>query len=170
MPSVKLLSPLPLICGGAVSFAENCLHTRGLSGCPSAALPFRPEPCHREGLSVRRCPALVAAVMLYDDSGQQGRLLRLLRTGLARYPRSGGTLCAGPSGPGDEGVLSRVQSGTEQGFPGAKPLPLVQRQRSKRMNAAAEGTECARRTNHGKGSENTRFPAIRRHGAGMRGQ
>ena len=44
------------------SHAERYLHARGLSRCRFAALRFHPELRYREGSSVRRFPALVAAV------------------------------------------------------------------------------------------------------------
>ncbi len=46
----------------AGSHAERYLHARGLLQCRFAALRFHPELRYREGASVRRFPALVAAV------------------------------------------------------------------------------------------------------------
>ena len=46
----------------AGSHAERYLHARGLSRCRFAALRYHPELRYREGSSVRRFPALVAAV------------------------------------------------------------------------------------------------------------
>ena len=53
--------------------------------------------------------------------------------GVAGHPGSGGTLCADPSGSGDEGVAIRASSrGRSPAFSalaGAKPVPLVQQNR-----------------------------------------
>ena len=57
------------------------LHARGLSRCRFAALRFHPELRYREGPTVRRFPALVAAV-----TGDDGRILGVQRTWLD--PRS----------------------------------------------------------------------------------
>ena len=46
----------------AGTHAERYLHARGLSRCRFAALRFHPELRYREGTTVRRFPALVAAV------------------------------------------------------------------------------------------------------------
>ena len=61
--------------------AERYLHARGLSRCRFAALRFHPELRYREGSSVRRFPALVAAV-----TGDGGRIFGVQRTWLD--PRS----------------------------------------------------------------------------------
>ena len=63
------------------SHAERYLHARGLSRCRFAALRFHPELRYREGPSVRRFPALIAAV-----TGDDGRILGVQRTWLD--PRS----------------------------------------------------------------------------------
>ena len=63
------------------SHAERYLHARGLSRCRFAALRFHPELRYREGSSVRRFPALVAAV-----TGDDGAILGVQRTWLD--PRS----------------------------------------------------------------------------------
>ena len=63
------------------SHAERYLHARGLLQCRFAALRFHPELRYREGSSVRRFPALVAAV----TSGA-GAILGVQRTWLD--PRS----------------------------------------------------------------------------------
>ncbi len=63
------------------SHAERYLHARGLLQCRFAALRFHPALRYREGSSVRRFPALVAAV-----TGGDGRLLGVQRTWLD--PRS----------------------------------------------------------------------------------
>ena len=63
------------------SHAERYLRTRGLSRCRFAALRFHPELRYREGSSVRRFPALVAAV-----TGDDGRIFGVQRTWLD--PRS----------------------------------------------------------------------------------
>ncbi len=71
------------------SHAERYLHARGLARSRFAALRFHPALRYREGPSVRRLPALVAAVT-GDDSGSQsgagGRLFGVQRTWLD--PRS----------------------------------------------------------------------------------
>ena len=61
--------------------AERYLHARGLARCRFAALRFHPELRYREGSSVRRLPALVAAV-----TGDYGAILGVQRTWLD--PRS----------------------------------------------------------------------------------
>ena len=61
--------------------AERYLHARGLARCRFAALRFHPELRYREGSSVRRLPALVAAV-----TGDDGAVLGVQRTWLD--PRS----------------------------------------------------------------------------------
>ena len=63
------------------SHAERYLRARGLSRCRFAALRFHPELRYREGPSVRRLPALVAAV-----TGDDGRIFGVQRTWLD--PRS----------------------------------------------------------------------------------
>ena len=50
------------------SHAERYLHARGLSRCRFAALRFHPELRYREGSTVRRFPALVAAVTAGDGA------------------------------------------------------------------------------------------------------
>ncbi len=67
----------------AGSHAERYLHARGLSRCRFAALRFHPELRYREGSSVRRFPALVAAVT--GDGGEgsgDGAILGVQRTWL----------------------------------------------------------------------------------------
>ena len=61
--------------------AEAYLHARGLARCRFAALRFHPELRYREGASVRRLPALVAAV-----TGDDGAVTGVQRTWLD--PRS----------------------------------------------------------------------------------
>ena len=61
--------------------AERYLRARGLARCRFAALRFHPELRYREGPTVRRLPALVAAV-----TGDDGALLGVQRTWLD--PRS----------------------------------------------------------------------------------
>jgi len=61
--------------------AERYLHVRGLARCRFAALRFHPELRYREGSSVRRLPALVAAV-----TGDDGAVTGVQRTWLD--PRS----------------------------------------------------------------------------------
>jgi len=61
--------------------AERYLQARGLSRCRFAALRFHPELRYREGSSVRRLPALVAAV-----TGADGAITGVQRTWLD--PRS----------------------------------------------------------------------------------
>ena len=68
------------------SHAERYLHARGLSRCRFAALRFHPELRYREGSSVRRFPALVAAV-----TGDGGRIFGVQRTWLdPRRPAKAG--------------------------------------------------------------------------------
>ena len=67
--------------------AERYLQARGLARCRFAALRFHPELRYREGSSVRRLPALVAAVT--GDAGERpghGAILGVQRTWLD--PRS----------------------------------------------------------------------------------
>ena len=61
--------------------AERYLHARGLARCRFAALRFHPALRYREGASVRRLPALVAAV-----TGSDGAIAGVQRTWLD--PRS----------------------------------------------------------------------------------
>ena len=61
--------------------AEAYLHARGLARCRFAALRFHPELRYREGASVQRLPALVAAV-----TGDDGTVAGVQRTWLD--PRS----------------------------------------------------------------------------------
>ena len=73
-------------CGGAAApstarHAERYLLARGLARCRFAALRFHPELRYREGSSVRRLPALVAAV-----TGDDGAVTGVQRTWLD--PRS----------------------------------------------------------------------------------
>ena len=63
------------------SHAERYLHARGLSRCRFAALRYHPELRYREGATVRRLPALVAAV-----TGSDGAITGVQRTWLD--PRS----------------------------------------------------------------------------------
>ena len=76
------------------SHAERYLHARGLLQCRFAALRFHPALRYREGSSVRRFPALVAAVTGDDPgsgSGAGGRLLGVQRTWLdPRRPAKAG--------------------------------------------------------------------------------
>ena len=68
------------------SHAERYLQARGLSRCRFAALRFHPELRYREGSSVRRFPALVAAV-----TGGDGRIFGVQRTWLdPRRPAKAG--------------------------------------------------------------------------------
>ena len=62
--------------------AERYLQARGLSRCRFAALRFHPELRYREGSSVRRFPALVAAV-----TGNDGAVLGVQRTWLDLDPQ-----------------------------------------------------------------------------------
>ncbi len=61
----------------AGSHAERYLHARGLSRCRFAALRHHPALRYREGASVRRLPALVAAV-----TGSDGTITGVQRTWL----------------------------------------------------------------------------------------
>ena len=66
--------------------AERYLRARGLLRCRFAALRFHPELRYREGSSVRRFPALVAAV-----TGNDGAVLGVQRTWLdPRQPAKAG--------------------------------------------------------------------------------
>ena len=68
------------------SHAERYLQARGLSRCRFAALRFHPALRYREGSSVRRFPALVAAV-----TGDGGRIFGVQRTWLdPRAPAKAG--------------------------------------------------------------------------------
>ena len=68
------------------SHAERYLRARGLSCCRFAALRFHPALRYREGASVRRFPALVAAV-----TGGDGRIFGVQRTWLdPRRPAKAG--------------------------------------------------------------------------------
>ena len=68
------------------SHAEAYLHARGLARCRFAALRFHPELRYREGSSVRRLPALVAAV-----TGGDGAITGVQRTWLdPRRPAKAG--------------------------------------------------------------------------------
>ena len=72
--------------------AEKYLQARGLARCRFAALRFHPELRYREGSSVRRLPALVAAVT--GDAGERpghGAILGVQRTWLdPRRPAKAG--------------------------------------------------------------------------------
>ena len=66
--------------------AERYLHARGLARCRFAALRFHPDLRYREGSTVRRLPALVAAV-----TGDDGAVTGVQRTWLdARSPARAG--------------------------------------------------------------------------------
>ena len=70
----------------AGSHAERYLHARGLLQCRFAALRYHPELRYREGSSVRRFPALVAAV-----TGNDSAILGVQRTWLdPRRPAKAG--------------------------------------------------------------------------------
>ena len=70
----------------AGSHAERYLHSRGLSRCRFAALRFHPALRYREGATVRRFPALVAAV-----TADGGRIFGVQRTWLdPRRPAKAG--------------------------------------------------------------------------------
>ena len=70
----------------AGSHAERYLHARGLARCRFAALRYHPELRYREGSSVRRLPALVAAV-----TGGDGAITGVQRTWLdPRRPAKAG--------------------------------------------------------------------------------
>ena len=64
------------------SHAERYLHARGLSRCRFAALRFHPALRYREGASVRRLPALVAAVTGGDGDETAGAITGVQRTWL----------------------------------------------------------------------------------------
>ena len=65
----------------AGSHAERYLHARGLSRCRFAALRYHPELRYREGSSVRRFPALVAAVTGNDgERSGESAILGVQRT------------------------------------------------------------------------------------------
>ena len=72
--------------------AERYLQARGLARCRFAALRYHPELRYREGSSVRRFPALVAAVT--DNAGERsgdGAILGVQRTWLnPRRPAKAG--------------------------------------------------------------------------------
>ena len=70
----RLWRQCPTIAG---THAEAYLHARGLSRCRFAALRFHPELRYRDGNSVRRFPALVAAV-----TGNDNAILGVQRTWL----------------------------------------------------------------------------------------
>ena len=76
------------------SHAERYLHARGLLQCRFAALRFHPALRYREGSSVRRFPALVAAVTGAtpgSESGAGGPILGVQRTWLdPRAPAKAG--------------------------------------------------------------------------------
>ena len=76
----------------AGSHAERYLHARGLSRCRFAALRYHPELRYREGSSVRRFPALVAAVTGNDgDRSGESAILGVQRTWLdPRRPAKAG--------------------------------------------------------------------------------
>ena len=80
----------------AGSHAERYLHARGLARCRFAALRFHPELRYREGSSVRRFPALVAAVT--GNAGERsgdGAILGVQRTWLdPRRPAKAGVATA----------------------------------------------------------------------------
>ena len=59
--------------------AEAYLRARGLSRCRFPALRFHPELRYRDGTTVRRFPALVAAVTGSDDSGSNRAILGVQR-------------------------------------------------------------------------------------------
>ena len=70
----------------AGTHAEAYLHARGLARCRFPALRFHPELRYREGSTVRRFPALVAAV-----TGNDGAVLGVQRTWLdPRRPAKAG--------------------------------------------------------------------------------
>ena len=62
--------------------AEAYLRARGLSRCRFPALRFHPELRYRDGTTVRRFPALVAAVTGTDESGSSRAILGVERTWL----------------------------------------------------------------------------------------
>ena len=73
------------------SHAERYLHARGLSRCRFAALRFHPELRYREGSTVRRFPALVAAVTADPGDENAGAITGVQRTWLdPRRPAKAG--------------------------------------------------------------------------------
>ena len=71
--------------------------------------------------------------------------------GLAGLRRSAGTLCAGPSGPGDEGVLLAGAVGEvarNSVLPGRKPVLFVQRRRSEGGKRVGRRQAFLRRPQH----------------------
>ena len=64
------------------SHAERYLHARGLSRCRFAALRYHPELRYREGATVRRLPALVAAVTAGPGDETAGAITGVQRTWL----------------------------------------------------------------------------------------
>ena len=68
------------------SHAERYLHARGLSRCRFAALRYHPALRYREGATVRRLPALVAAVTGGDGDENGNAITGVQRTWLD--PRS----------------------------------------------------------------------------------
>ena len=68
------------------SHAEQYLHARGLSRCRFAALRYHPELRYRQGATVRRLPALVAAVTGGDGDENGNAITGVQRTWLD--PRS----------------------------------------------------------------------------------
>ena len=76
----------------AGSHAENYLHARGLARCRFAALRYHPELRYREGATVRRFPALVAAVTAgAGERPGQGAITGVQRTWLdPRRPAKAG--------------------------------------------------------------------------------
>ena len=73
------------------SHAERYLHARGLLQCRFAALRYHPELRYREGSSVRRFPALVAAVTAGPGDEDGGAITGVQRTWLdPRRPAKAG--------------------------------------------------------------------------------
>ena len=73
------------------TYAESYLRARGLSRCRFSALRFHPELRYRDGATVRRFPALVAAVTGTDESGNDNAILGIQRTWLdPRRPATAG--------------------------------------------------------------------------------
>ena len=73
------------------SHAERYLDARGLSRCRFAALRFHPALRYREGATVRRFPALVAAVTAGPDDENGGAIAGVQRTWLdPRAPAKAG--------------------------------------------------------------------------------
>ncbi len=64
--------------------AEAYLRARGLSRCRFPALRFHPELRYRDSATVRRFPALVAAVTDTDETGSNRAVLGVQRTWLDR--------------------------------------------------------------------------------------